>query len=154
MYQMLRHFFRSLIRPGDYLNSDNIEKDEGIDEGVILNNVDISVKAALLALVIIALPKSGGSPPPRGPKIPPNYEFLAKLYKRVGEEIYKKNQNSISSDKKSSRIVSRRKIGDKLVIGLGPPITRPPLKESQIALPKEHIQKLSLALVPYQKNPE
>ena len=97
------------------------------------------------------------APPPSGPKsprIPPNFKFLAKLYKRVGEESDKKNQNSISSDKKSSKIVSRRKTGDRLIIGIGPPIVKSPLKESEIALPKVYVEKQSSALVPYEEKEE
>jgi hypothetical protein len=159
MFKMIKEFFHSMLRPAEYLGSDNVEENDAGDNESILNNIDISVKTALLALVILGLPKSGsdGSQPPGGPKppkIPVNYEFLAKLYKRVGEESDKKNQNSSNSEKKSSRIVSRRKTGDRLIIGIGSPIVKSPLKESEIALPKVHTEKKSSALVPYEEKLE
>ena len=160
MYRMIREFFRSMFNPAEYLDSDNIRENDTVDNESIMSNIDISVKTALLALVILGLPKSGNGGPqqppggPNPPKIPVNYEFLAKLYKRVGEESDKKNQNVTSSDKKSSKIVSRRKKGDRLIIGIGSPIRKSPLKESEIALPKVHVEKQSSALVPYKEKEE
>ena len=154
MFKMIKAFFHSMLRPAEYLGSDNVKETDAIDNESIMENIDVSVKAALLALVIIGLPKSGSDGPqlpnPKPPKIDVNYEFLAKLYKRVGEESGKKNQNSSSSDKKLSRIVSRRKTGDRLIIGIGSPIPKSPLKESEIALQKVHVEKQSSALVPYE----
>jgi hypothetical protein len=89
--------------------------------------------------------------PPKTNKTPVNYKFLAKLYNKVGQEIDKKNQNSISSDKQVSKIISRRKVGDELIIGTGHLVERSLLKESQIVLPKVHTQKESSALVPYEE---
>lgn len=158
MFKMIKAFFRSMLRPAEYLDSDNVKEHDAVDNESIMGDIDVSVKAALLALVILALPKLGGDNPrppgPKSPKIPPNFEFLAKLYKRVGEESDKKNQNSISSDKKSSKIVSRRKTGDRLIIGIGSPIVKSPLKESEIALPKVYVEKQSSALVPYEEKEE
>ena len=157
MLKMIKAFFTSMFRPAEYLDPDNVKENDVVDNESMMANIDISVKTALLALVILGLPKSGNGGPqqpgggPKPPKIPVNYEFLAKLYKRVGEESDKKNQNSV---KKSSKIVSRRKTGDRLVIGIGSPIKKPPLKESEIVLPKIHVQKQSSALVPYEEKEE
>ena len=158
MLKMIRDFFFSMFNPSSYLDSDNVKEDNAADNESIMANVDVSVKAALLALVIIGLPKSGTDGPqppnPRPPKIPVNYEFLAKLYKRVGEESDKKNQNSTGFEKKSSKIVSRRKKGDRLIIGIGVPIIKSPLRESEIASPKVHAENKSSALVPYEEKEE
>jgi hypothetical protein len=149
-----------MFNPAEYLDSDNVRENDTVDNESIISNIDISVKTALFALVILGLPKSGNGGPqqppggPKPPKIPVNYEFLAKLYKRVGEESDKKNQNSISSEKKSSKIVSRRTTGDKFIIGIGSPIRKSPLKEAEIASPKIHVQKQSSALVPYEEKEE
>ena len=158
MIDMIRAFFGSMFRPADYLDYDNAKENDTVDNESIMSNIDVSIKAALLALVIIGLPKAGTDGPqppnPRPPKIPLNYEFLAKLYKRVGEESDKKNQNSSSSEKKSSKIVSRRKKGDRLIIGIGAPIRKSPLRESETASPKVHVEKKSSALVPYEEKEE
>ena len=64
MFKMIKAFFRSMLRPAEYLDSDNIKENDSVDNESIMSNIDVSVKTALLALVILALPKSGGDGPP------------------------------------------------------------------------------------------
>ena len=155
MWKMVKLFFRSMFGPvpPDYLNPDNVDPNVAVDDELVLNNIDISVKASLLALLILGLPKTpdGDFRFPKRPKPPKvNYEFLAKLYKKSGEQIEKNTQGSINSDEKFSKITTRRKEGGRLIIGLGPPEKKFPLKERQIELPKSDEQ--STALVPLRKS--
>ena len=94
MLKLLRSFVDSLLRPYEYAEkvdqSQNIgDVVDGEDaETIILNKIELAVKTSILALVLVGLPKNIPEDPP--PRKPPNYDLLAKLSKKAGENL--KNQ--------------------------------------------------------------
>ena len=54
MFRMVKEFFRSLFSPAEYLDSDNAKGNDPVDNELIMANIDVSVKAALLALVTVS----------------------------------------------------------------------------------------------------
>ena len=163
MLKLVRSFVDSLLRPGKYLDeTDQSENTDGILDGdngetLLLNNIEIAVKTSLLALMLVGLPKqmpkNNGEVPP--PKKPVNYELLAKLYKKAGENL----KNQIPTDNKQSPKISqpsleKRNENGRLIVrirGIGRPPERRVLKESQKLSKKEYIQEVSKVLVPLDK---